>query len=222
MILLFEDRPSRLRFEVSEAELSEDILSGHHETIKLGKLTSADSLEELDSPQIELVLFHESYKFVSNSGLSHQIVDESLSELSVHYVRFSGGNASTSGFNVGENGKVTGNIRSDIMYKNLPILLKWFKTKDVIEPRVLYHGNEFLRAELLKFKKKSDIFLSSKTTFSLDELLDYQEDVFEVSLVGPEFATQKQKIGDFIQSQRASRATISKRDFRSQIMKLIS
>lgn len=222
MILLFEDRPSRLRFEVSESELSEDILSGNHAIIKLGELTSADSLGELDSTQIELVLFHESYKFVSNSGLSHQIVHEFLSKLSVHCVGFSGGNSSASGFNVGENGKVTGNIRSDIMYKNLPILLKRFKTKGVIEPRVLYHGNEFLRAEILKFKKKSDIFLSSKSTFSLDELLDYKEDVFEDSLVGPEFAAQKQKIGDFIQSQGASDVTISKREFRSQIMRLIS
>jgi hypothetical protein len=220
MIVLFEDRRFRMEKCWPESPVYESIVNQTHPRIVLGRLNSKEDLCRSVDDGATLILFHSSYQFLPGSGLTQADVERHCSQLPAHFISFSGGNDLSSRYHWIDQTKLVGSVNSDTMYGHLPSLLGHLESSNALEPRILFEGHDFLRVELLKLKRDTDIFLNAYPVVTAREAFYFQTQILSEAIQDPEFKSMKNDVVDYVQGITAKSEPVDKLAFRRKIQEL--
>ena len=203
-----------------EPTVYQSIVNQEHPRIVLGRLNSKEDLFQSVDDRATLILFHSSYQFLPSSEVTQAYVEKHCTQSQAHFISFSGGHDLSSRYHWIDKTQLVGSIYSDTMYDNLPTLLSHLEASSSLEPRILFEGHDFLRVEILKLKRDTDIFLNAHPVVTAREAYHFRTHILIDALQDPEFKSLKEDLVDYVETLIAKSEPVDKHAFRRKIQEL--
>ena len=136
----------------------------------------------------QVVLLHKSYVFKDKSSITPELVKEKFQILfKVPVILFSGGSNSNL---IKENGLITAEINSGVMYKNLPLFHHTYQESGFVNIPELVYGENYKMNQLLEMQAKiNNYFFDRKGSDTLndsivEDIKDITDAITDTAIVG--------------------------------------
>lgn len=214
MIFLFEDRKER----------KEQFIKDEHYPFILEKPIECSNLDELDVflkenfREAKVFLLHKSYELRNPTITIEKFKTKAESILHIPVVLFSGGSNNNL---IQENGFVTAEINSGVMYKNLRLFHDDYQESGVPNIPMLVYGANYRLNQLMEMQAKVNLYFFNReyskkmNDGDVDELLDITDTIKD-----PEAKDMVDRMWDWINSEGIE--TISINTLQTIIQRMIN
>lgn len=216
MIYLFEDRIERKKQYVTDKTFDNPLIK--EKIIDCKKLSELQEYIRKEYNDAKVVLLHKSYGLDGKEFTIDDIRQSFKSVLNIPVILFSGGSKSNL---INDNGIITADINSGVMYKNLKAFVDAYQKDEKIVIPILVYGDNYRINTLLEMQSKINIYLFDKNDNDILSKSNYDRyisRIFDTVRDDDELSNDINKIDKWIEGKVNIKIFI----FKDQIQKLIN